>query len=313
MALYGDGVGQQPAPGPASTAVAAESEFPPLYRAADQNSLAGQRRFLNATRLRLAMLVVAAAFGLVNLRRPGGTVDFAGVGASVAFVVALLAELYLLQARPDRLWYDGRAVAESAKTLTWRYLVGGDPFGLERLSDREADKLLIDRFRQIAGNLTGTHLVPIAEAADQISPTLRRFRSLPLSERRELYRTQRIGDQQAWYARTARWNERRATQWSLALTTLEALGLAGGLLKATGVLGIDLLGLAGAVVAAGAAWVQAKQHQNLANAYAVASQELAAIRAQVDWASGEKDWAHFVDQAEEAISREHTLWRASRT
>ena len=76
---------------------------------------------------------------------------------------------------------------------------------------------------------------------------------------------------------------------------------------------IDLLGLAGAVIAAGAAWVQAKQHQTLANAYAVASQELAAISAQVDWASGEQEWAHFVDQAEEAISREHTLWRASRT
>ena len=43
------------------------------------------------------------------------------------------------------------------------------------------------------------------------------------------------------------------------------------------------------------------------------SQELAAISGQVDWAATEAEWAHFVDQAEEAISREHTLWRASRT
>ena len=43
------------------------------------------------------------------------------------------------------------------------------------------------------------------------------------------------------------------------------------------------------------------------------SQELAAISGQVDWAATEPEWAHFVDQAEEAISREHTLWRASRT
>jgi conflict system pore-forming effector with SLATT domain len=45
----------------------------------------------------------------------------------------------------------------------------------------------------------------------------------------------------------------------------------------------------------------------------VASQELSTISGQVDLTTTEEDWAHFVDQAEEAISREHTLWRASRT
>jgi SMODS and SLOG-associating 2TM effector domain 3/SMODS and SLOG-associating 2TM effector domain 1 len=291
--------------------IVADSEFPPLYQAADQNSLDGQRRFLNATRLRLVMLVVAAGFGLFSWRRSWG--DLAGLGGAVAFVVALLAELYLLQARPDRLWYDGRAVAESAKTLTWRYLVGGSPFGRDEVTDREADRLLLDRFRQITGDLRGAHLVPVAEGAEQLSPALRAVRALPLEERRELYRGERIGGQQAWYARSARRNERRATQWSLVLTGLEALGLAGGVLKATGAVQLDLLGFGGALVAAGAAWVQAKQHQNLANAYGVASQELSAIGGQIDWTSSEQEWAHFVDQAEEAISREHTLWRASRT
>ena len=292
-------------------AVVAESEFPPLYTAADRNSRDGQRRYLNATRLRLAMLVLAAAFGLFTWRTAGG--DIAGIGAAVAFVIALLAELYLLQARPDRLWYDGRAVAESAKTLTWRYLVAGSPFGREEVTERQAERLLLERFRQIAGDLRGARLVPVADIADPVGPGLRRLRGLPLEKRRELYRRERIGGQQAWYARAAQGNERRATQWSLILTTLEALGLSGAVLKATGALEIDLLGLAGALVAAGAAWVNAKQHQTLANAYAVASQELATISGQVDWAGTEPEWAHFVDQSEEAISREHTLWRASRT
>jgi hypothetical protein len=109
-----------------AASVIAEGEFPALYRAADWNSLAGQRRYLTATGLRLAMLVAAAIFGLFSWRTGGG--DVAGIAAAGAFGVALLSELYLLQERPDRVWYDGRAAAESAKTLTWRYMVGGNPF-----------------------------------------------------------------------------------------------------------------------------------------------------------------------------------------
>ena len=288
-----------------------ESDFPALYHAADRNSLDGQRRYLTATRLRLVMLVVAAVFGLITWRR--GRADLAAVVAGAAFSAALLAELYLLRRRPDRLWYDGRAAAESAKTLTWRYLVGGNPFGLTEVSEEEAELLLLHRFRQVAAELRGAHLVPISDAADQIGPALRRVRSLPLEDRRALYRSGRIDTQHAWYRGRARWNERRATQWSLVLTGLEALGLGGAVLKAMGTFGFDLLGLASALVGAGAAWVQTKQHQNLASAYEVASQELAVIGAHGDWASDEPAWAHFVDQAEEAISREHITWRASHT
>jgi conflict system pore-forming effector with SLATT domain len=291
-------------------ALVSEAEFPALYRAADQNSKVGQRRFLAATGLRLVMLVVAAAFGLLTWRLGGGG-DIGGIGAAVAFGVALLAELYLFKMRPDRLWYDGRAGAESAKTLTWRYLVGGSPFGKAEVSDRQAEELLLARFRELARELKGMSLVPVSGDVSQITGQLRQQRLRPLPERREQYRLGRIDDQRDWYARKARWNERRATQWSLVLTSLEALGLVAAVLKATGSLEVDLMGLAGAVAAAGAAWIQTKQHQTQSNAYAIASQELSAISAQVDWASTEEEWAHFVDQAEEAISREHVMWRAS--
>jgi hypothetical protein len=82
-------------------------------------------------------------------------------------------------------------------------------------------------------------------------------------------------------------------------------------LRAASVVQVDVLGLAGALTAAGVAWVQTKQHQTLASAYAVASQELSDIDSRVNQPSAEREWAHFVDEAEQAISREHTLWRAS--
>src|SRR5690606_15189811 len=30
--------------------------------------------------------------------------------------------------KPDRIWYNARAVAESVKTLTWRYMMRAEPF-----------------------------------------------------------------------------------------------------------------------------------------------------------------------------------------
>lgn len=87
--------------------------------------------------------------------------------------------------------------------------------------------------------------------------------------------------------------------------------LIGGGVKAVGWIDVDLLGIFAAAAAAATAWMQAKQHRNLATAYGVTSQELAAIASELEALSDESAWADFVTEAEDAISREHTLWRAS--
>lgn len=71
-------------------------------------------------------------------------------------------------------------------------------------------------------------------------------------------------------------------------------------------------GLTGALVAAMTAWLQTKQHRALAAAYGVTALELASMRLKIARQSTESDWARFVADAEEAFSREHTLWKASR-
>jgi hypothetical protein len=91
----------------------------------------------------------------------------------------------------------------------------------------------------------------------------------------------------------------------------EGVGIAAGIAVVLGATGIDLLAVIAALAAAGTAWVQVKQYGSLATAYSIAAQELASISAEVDTVS-EGLWAVFVANAEEAISREHTLWRASR-
>jgi hypothetical protein len=66
------------------------------------------------------------------------------------------------------------------------------------------------------------------------------------------------------------------------------------------------------MVAAMTAWLQTKQHRTLATAYAITALELASVRTRIAHQATEADWATFVSDAEEAFSREHTLWKASR-
>ena len=286
------------------------SDMPALFQSADQSSLQGQRRFLSATRFRLVMLVLAASSSLVGFGEPGS--DVVGWGAAGAFALALIAEISILVMRPERVWHEGRSAAESAKTLAWRYAVGGNPFGLDEVDSRQADHLLLQRLKEILHDLKNLEL-GAALGQEQITDRMRNLRSKSLEERRDIYGVGRIEDQRIWYANSAARDEKSARLWMTSMIALEIAGVTLGVLRATGTLHVDLLGIAATIAGSIAAWMQVKQHQVQARAYFIAAQELAAIRSELISQQTDADWAGFVDQAEEAISREHVLWRASRS
>ncbi|MEU9885092.1 DUF4231 domain-containing protein [Sphaerisporangium sp. NPDC051011] len=286
-----------------------EADFPALYRAADRGAIVGQRRLLAATGIRLVSLVLAAIFGSFSLDT--GRLDAAAMVAACALASALVSEVYLLTMRPDRQWYEARAAAESAKTLAWRYLVGGEPFG-HGAGDDAVDLLLSRRYSEIINGIKGFALVPPPEEASQVTALMREMRALPLEERKHHYLTGRINNQRSWYGRKARHHDHRAGQWSIALAVMEAIGLIAAVLNAVQAINLDLPGIVGAMAAAGIAWLQTRQHQQLATSYSIAAMELGDIVSRVQWPRTETEWAHFVDESEEAISREHMLWWGSR-
>jgi len=233
-----------------------------------------------------------------------------GALAFVAFATALAAELYGALARPERAWYEGRAAAESAKTLTWRYVVRGESF--EDIADPTTDGRFISDVNEVIHDLSDLKLDLGEGIEPQISGAMRTLRAQPYQVRREAYINGRILDQQGWYTRKAKENKQRGQFWLIASIVFEFAGLIGGALRAFADLDVDLLGILVALAATATAWVQAKQHQNLATAYGVTALELASVAAEAEALDDESAWGRFVGEAEEAISREHTLWRASR-
>ncbi len=291
-----------------SVTIDGTADFPALYRSADRESERAQRSYLRSLRVRLIALVVAAFGGALTVTTSGGF-QIGGGLAFLAFACALGAELFLATTSPLTTWYEGRAAAESAKTLAWRYMVRAEPFDVDA---SDIDKQFLAQTYSLLQDLRSISLGAGEADAHQISDKMRRVRALDFDERRKVYLADRIADQQRWYSEKARWNDRQARVWALVSIVLQIAGLIGGALKAFGWINFDLLGFLAAAAGSAMAWFEAKQHRNLATAYGIASQELASIASELSTMNSEERWATFVSQAEEAISREHTLWRASR-
>jgi hypothetical protein len=286
--------------------------LPEAFVVADRISLLGQRNTVRAIAARLLFTVAAALTLALAPLWPThlfhrADVQVLALAAAAFFLAALLVEFGLIRDHPERRWYEGRAVAESAKTLTWRYAVGALPYPI----DRNAETAL----KRDVHNLT-TDVAPLADAlasAKASTAWMEHLRSSDLTTRRKVYLEHRIEDQQAWYARKAAYNAQRAKWWSIGLLAAEALGVVLAALKALSYVSIDLASLASALIASGGAWLAVKQYESLAAAYLLASRELNAIKQHLLTVKDEHRWATEAADAEEAISREHTMWRASRT
>lgn len=281
-------------------------DLPALHEAASKTSRDAQGRFLRGTAAQLLLSVAAALVAGVGLAI-GNRIAAAQLAGFFLILAALIRGL-LLATRSERDWYDGRAAAESAKTLAWKYSVGGLPFSVDEVA---ADELFIQRL-MAAMQLFKASIVAGGNRGTQITDAMKRLRAAPLDLRRTVYDKDRLAEQYAWYSYRSEHQRRQAFRWNGVVLVAQTGGAAAALLVAGTADLRFLIGAAAALAAAGTAWLQTKQFDSTGRAYAVAAQELAAVRSLAPAANSEAAWATFVDDAEEAISREHTTWRARR-
>ncbi len=287
------------------------ADFPALFQAANQVAIDGQRRYKRLASLELILLVSGAVAG-TTLAVVGGRGRVGATIGGLVFLGALAIRLLTRKRADDAAWFDGRAVAETVKTDTWRYIAGTPPFDGPD-ADRKFGERLGATLRARPGIvLTRGHMT---ESAQQITPTMRRLRELPRGERHRLYLRERLDDQVKWYGRSAERHARASRRWATAALSAEVAAIMSAVLIffSTDVADLGLLGLFGSIAAAFAAWNQLGRHGELAKAYALAYQELLTIRSIHDVVDTDEDLARMVDDGEGAVSREHTMWMAKRT
>ena len=281
-------------------------KLPGLYQAANQASLEAQSQFFFALALYLILLVVAA---FVSYMRPN---DVTGALASASlFLITLGILIFIRLKRPDDIWYNGRAVAESVKTISWRWIMRADPYEDCHSYEVITKQFISDLKSILEQNKSLSHaLQSPAAAKDAISQTMKDVRASPWDVRLRTYLSERVQDQVEWYFKKSQFNKRRAKQWFWASVSLHGVAICLLLYKIKD----PTLALPIEVIATGAGaastWLQAKKHNELSSAYALTAHEITLIKGESDSVHSESELSEYVVNSEAAFSREHTQWIA---
>jgi hypothetical protein len=281
-------------------------DYPALYQAADAASLGAQQTYLSCTKLYGGLTIVAA-----GLAAYGISSRTAAIAAAVLFLAGLFLSIYLAVKRLESTWYRARAIAESTKTATWRFMMRADPFDEPTLSAVRQDfSHLLTEILQQHKDL-GAELGGDVATRDQLTSEMLATRELHWNARLESYVANRIEEQRRWYAAKSADNRRKSRIWFSIFIVLQGGAVFFTILR----VGYPLLNLwttevlvVGAAIVLG--WIQVKRYRELATAYGLTAQEIGLAKADSFGVGSEQELADFVVQTENAFSREHTQWAA---
>ncbi len=284
-----------------------DQDYPALFRSADRASIKAQNSYLATIRWYLISLIAGALFTLLADANP-----INGIIATILFLGSLFLFIFQQSRKYDTVWYNGRAVAESVKTRAWRFMMKAIPYQEFDSLQEAGDVFSKDLFEILQQNRElGPHIGGEVSAGDQLTEKMKTIRAMNFEERIGIYQRERIDDQRNWYARKSDFNSKTAQRWFIGLVAIHALIIAFLLFKiyepSWRYLPIETL-----IVAAGAmlTWIQLKRFQELATAYALAAHEIGIIKNSIARVANDDNLSDFVQDAENAFSREHTQWVA---
>ena len=219
--------------------------------------------------------------------------------------------IWLRVSKPDDIWYNGRAVAESVKTRAWRWMLRAEPY--EDCEDVEImrKRFVIDLKTILKQNESLIGKLGIgASVAEPITDKMLQVRKLPLLERFELYRKERILNQALWYTKKAKFNKNKSTLWFTITVVLHGLAivlLLFNIKEPSLKLPIEVIAVAASSVLT---WLQSKKHNELSSSYSLTAHEIMLIKSETNRITTESELSEYILNCENAFSREHTQWVA---
>lgn len=288
-------------------------DFPNYFIAGDNASLKAQKIYMNLIRFDLGLICFGALLSIYNYQNTD-TKMWIYVISGFCLFLSFVLSLVMKFKKYEDVWYRGRALAESVKTLTWRFMTKSELFD-SMISDEEAKKRFIKRIEEIKNEFKD--LTNSLKAGDltlqMITPKMEEVRQMSFEDRKIYYMKNRIQNQIDWYASKADTSKDKYEYWLLGVIVAQACAIISTiLLMMYPEFDFNFVGLFTTLSASFLSWLQVKKYQENKEAYTTALSELKMIEALSESIDTEDKFAKFVLDSENAMSREHTIWLAQK-
>jgi hypothetical protein len=247
-------------------------DFPWTVVAGDKAAdLARKRHFRLIAAQLIAFLIVSLAGtgeGSVPIQYQQATrlavPSFLGIGLAIQGIMRI--KCY------EKIWFDCRAVTESAKSAAWRYMMNAAPFeatasGVERKFLQEMNEI------KAARPEVEPHLVAANVDALMLTESMRKVRASSLEERKSLYFDHRLNDQRKWYEGKTRESQVKSNTWFWTILALQGGAFAVSILQIESI-PFPYYSILMTMAASFVAWSEARRYQETIQPYALAAHEL---------------------------------------
>ena len=281
------------------------ADYPQLYRAADNLSIQHQKEHFRLLFGYLSSLVIGSAISIFC----NGT-----IANSISLLLFILSAVLFAISKilnPLDLWYNGRAVAESVKSMTWKWMMKAEPYqdiALETAFSNFKNDLhcLLHQNKTLF-----SHYQNEDRGFDCISEKMKEVRKSTAKDRLSFYNRNRVENQLNWY----RIKTKRFHKLYIIYSLIVAIFYAAIIILM--IVNISMpnmslpIELISAFVTSIVSWMEAKKYNELSCAYSLAVNDISIINANMlEGDVTDNEVSEYVINSENAFSREHTQWIA---
>ena len=285
----------------------ANIKYPSLFNSSDKYSIKAQKRFTLLNKWTLIILVLSSSISSLTQE------NWAIWLSSALLIISTILTTLMSLLKFEKGWYEGRAVAESIKTLCWKFMTGAKPFIME-LEPIDAQNKLIDNFKKLIGQRKDFFTLIGSDFAEneQLPQELITVREYDLKKRLSIYKSERLEKQKKWYTDKTQENKKWTRISFSIIIGSQILALIYLIINFKLEINITITPILISISTSFIAWMQLRRYQELSQSYLITATELSLIKSKINQVQNDVDFSNFVDDSETAISREHTLWLARR-